>query len=195
MPRSTEIVLGARRRHDDPSRAITRLFEMVGADEAFWVTRTATESHEFDLVCAFVRGEIDDPYEENDFEGTKSKAEVVPSLYREGTTLRMNVLSCPASKRIKAAIRAGIDAVLLGEFSINSVYLTVGEHDVFQVDFVDEPVLFGRYFASVVFEADGLPEDAEAVHEQILALDEFREFRRLFESEFGPSETVMVLNE
>ena len=131
----------------------------------------------------------------SDFEGTKTKAEVVPSLYREGTTLRMNVLSCPASKRIKAAIRAGIDAVLLGEFSINSVYLTVGEHDVFQMDFVDEPVLFGRYFASVVFEADGLPEDAEAVHEQILALDAFREFRRLFESEFGPSETVMVLNE
>jgi hypothetical protein len=195
MPRSTEIVLGAWRRHDDPSRAITRLFEMAGADEAFWVTRTAKESHEFDLACAAVRGEIDDPYEDEGLEETELKAEEVPSLYREGTTLRMNVLSCPASKRIKAAIRAGIDATLLGEFSINSVYLAVGEHDVFQVDFVDEPVLFGRYFATVVFEADGLPEDAEAVQEQILALDEFREFRRLFESEFGPSETVMVLNE
>jgi hypothetical protein len=195
MPRSTEIVVGARRRHDDPSRAIARLFEMVGAVEAFWVTRTATESHEFDLLCAFVQDEIEDPYEDEGFEGTELRAEEVPSVYLEGTTLRMNVLSCPAAKRIKAAIRAGIDATLLGEFSINSAYLTVSEHDVFQVDFVDEAVLFGRYFASVVFEADGLPEDAEAVHEQILARDEFREFRRLFESEFGPSETVMVLNE
>ncbi|MDR3639569.1 MAG: hypothetical protein P4L84_37555 [Isosphaeraceae bacterium] len=174
MSRSTEIVVGAKGRHFDPPRAVAKLFEMVGADEAYWVIRTAKESHEFDVACDYHRGVIDDPDEENGYEGTNIRAEVVPSLYLEGTTLKMNVLSCPASKRIKAAIRAGIDAVLLGEFSINSVYLTVGGHDVFQVAFVDEPVMFGRYFASITFGANGLPEDAEAVLEQVLALDEFQ---------------------
>lgn len=195
MPRSTQIVLGTKSRCDDPSTAVQRLFEMVGAKEAFWVTRSAEESHEFDLALQYARGEAEDPYEENGFEGSELRAKAVAPLYVEGTSLKANVLSCPLVKQFKAAIRARLNPILVGEFSLNSAYLAIGDHDIFQVDFVDEPVLFGRFFISVTFEADGLPEDAEAVREQIVALDEFRDFRSQFEREFGSSEVVMVLNE
>ena len=193
MPMATEIVIGVKHRCDDPAGANAKLFEMVEAKEADWVVRTIGESHEFDLAVRCEKGEIEEPDEEYGYEGKDVRAADVPSLHVDGTTLFMYVSASCVLDRIDESIKAEIDPVVRGPFSLNSIYLAIGGQDVFQVDFVDEPTLLGRYFLSVTFEAWGLPEDADAVLEGILALEEFRAFRAQFESEFGPSEVVMIL--
>ena len=193
MPMSTEIVIGVKHRCDNPPAAIAKLFELVEADEAYGVFRTIGESHEFDLAVRCEKGEIEEPFEEDGYEGKGLQAADVPSLYVEGTSLSIYASASCVLDRIDESLKAEIDPVVLGPFSLDSVYLKVGGHDVFQVDFVDEPTLLGRYFLSVTFEAWGLPEDADAVLEGILALEEFRAFRAQFESEFGPSEVVIKL--
>jgi hypothetical protein len=193
MSRQTEIVIGSTRRCDDPPKAIARLLEMVGADAVSTVTRTFGESHAYQRACEFFREEIDDIDEDTDFLGKNFRAEEVPPLYVEGAALLFNLHSCPVFERLDAAIIAGTDPTLRGEYSPDSLTFRVGEHDVFQTAFVEEPLLFGRYFVSITLYGHETPTAAKALFEQVVALAEFRDLRDRFKSEFGPSEVAMVL--
>jgi hypothetical protein len=193
MSRHTEIVIGVKSRCIDPLAAIAKLFELLETDEPCTVARTFGESHGFDLAWRCYKDEIDDPDEESGYRDGVPPADV-SSLYVEGTALSVFLRSCAVFDRLDDEVHSLIDPVVIGDFGLNGPYFTVGGRDVFQAAYVDEPILFGRYFVSVTFAANGSPSDADAVLEGILGLDEFRAFRERFESVFGPSEVVMTLD-
>jgi hypothetical protein len=191
MPFASELIVGSEVRGDDLPAMFAKLFELVGASDAPYVSRTYDVSRAFELAQACARGEDEDPDEPEEFLGHR-EIESVPSLYIEGTCLRVSFDACPLSNRIKAAIRRGVEAVLLGDFSVDGLAFEIGEHDVFQSCFLDEPLLCGRYFVSISFTARGMPADPKAMLSQVQALAEFDTFRLEFDRLFGPSDVAIV---
>jgi hypothetical protein len=193
MSRTTEIVISTSHPQDDPLQSIRALLRMTGAERAFIASRTVSESREFEAYSAFVRGEAEDSDEERIHVGSRVPADQIPSLYRDGTCLILDLSYCPLSESLWAAIEASIPADDLGEFFLSRVHLQVGEHDVFDVDYSsDEVTYLGRYTVTLKLEASGTPTAPEAVRNQILALNEFREILTRFEKEFGPAQVAFL---
>ncbi len=192
MSRSTEIIISTARPQDDPLESIRMLLRLTGAEEASIASRTVGASRGFEAYTAFARGEADDPEDECVLLGYDVPADKLPSLYREGTCLILDLSNCPLAESIGAAVQASIPAEDLDEFYIGRVYLMVGEHDVFDVNHADELTYLGRYALSLEFQADGTPAAPEAVRNQILALGEFRDVLARFEKEFGPPQVAFL---
>ncbi len=192
MSRSAEILVSTACPLDNPMESIRSLLRLTGADQAFIASRTVGLSREFEAFSAFSRGEAEEPEGDCVLLGYEIPADNLPSLYRDGTCLILDLSDCPLAESIGAAVQASITAEDLDEFFIGRVYLMVGEHDVFDVNLADEVTYFGRYTLSLKFQSDGTPAAPEAVRSQILALGEFQEVLARFEKEFGPTHVAFL---
>jgi hypothetical protein len=192
MSRSTEILISTTRPQDDSLQSIRALFRLTGADEASIVSRTVGESREFEAYSAFVRGEAEDDQEERVLLGYDIPADQIPPFYRDGTCLILDLSNCPLCESIGTAIQASIPADDLDEFFVNSIFLMVGEHDVFDINYSDEVKYLGRYTVTLKFEAGGTAASPDAVRDQILALPEFRDILTRFEQEIGPAQVAFL---
>jgi hypothetical protein len=192
MSRSTEILISTAHSQKDPLESILMLLRLTGAEEAFIASRTVGISHDFETYLAFARGEADDPEEQRVLLGYDVPADKLPSLYREGTCLILDLSNCPLVESIGTAVQASIPAEDLGEFFIGRVYLLVGEHDVFDINSSNEATYLGRYSLTLKLQSDGTPTAPEAVRNQILALGEFQDVLARFETEFGPAQVAFL---
>ena len=192
MSRTTEILISTSHPQDDPRQSIRTLLGITGADEALIASRTVGVSREFEAFSAFVRGETEDDQEEYIRLGSEIPAAKIPALYHDGTCLSLDLSNCPLCESMGAAIQASISADDLDEFFVNRVYLEVGEHDVFDVNYSDEVTYLGRYTVTLKFDCGGTAASPDTVRDQILALPEFREVLARFEKEIGPAHAAFL---
>ena len=192
MSRSTEILISTAHPREDPLESILMMLRLTGAEEASIASRTVGISREFEASLAFARGEAGDPEDERVLLGYDVPADKLPSLYRDGTCLILDLSNCPLAESIGAAVQASIPVADLGEFFIGRVYLLVGEHDVFDINSSDKATYLGRYSLTLKLQSDGTPTAPEVVRNQILALGEFRDVLARFEKEFGPAQVAFL---
>ncbi|MEO6810798.1 MAG: hypothetical protein ABI353_16910 [Isosphaeraceae bacterium] len=174
--------------------ATAKLFELAGAKRAHVVLRSVGESREFEAYSEFLAGEREDAEEESELLGTEMDETAVCPLYRRGTCLTADVGGCTLSKRLKAEIRGRLSPEMVGDFSLNSMHLRVGGHDVFRLE-DDVPVRIDRFFVSMTFQADGIPDDPEGLLNRIRQLEEFRSFLEQFEAEFGAAKVAILTDD
>src|SRR4051812_19997206 len=116
MSRSTEIILSTSASNINLADSISPVLKMTGADEVFIASRTINESREFERYTAFLRGETDDQLEDYNLLGRELKLESIPSLYRNGSCLMLDMSNCPLAELLDSAIRQKIPQDDLGEF-------------------------------------------------------------------------------
>ena len=84
---------------------------------------------------------------------------------------------------------AGIDTGVRGDFSISSIIVFVGPHDLFEA--VAEPKYFGRAYASVQVTGYGGPNDWPEARKQIAALPSVKRLEELCRPIMGEVQTCV----
>lgn len=183
----TEIIMGSARRLHDPAETIRRLLSLIEAEDGLMVSRTLGESRDLARFEEYLLGEHDEPHVPEKILDTEMAVGDVPKHYREGTCLIVDAGATRVSRSIKAEMRANLEEDLLMNYSINSLFLKIGDHDVVQLH--DEmPILIGRYFVSLIIGANGAPDGPEDLLREVQGLAEFRDLRSRFASEFGAAD-------
>ena len=110
--------------------------------------------------------------------------------FREGTCLCIDLSVCRAGARVKEAIIRGIPDSIRGNFAPADIFLSVGEHDVIEVNF-DEQRLAGRATASVDFFGYGVPSDGDKMRKMFWDLPEVIQIQHELSAIIGEVETAM----
>jgi hypothetical protein len=187
MSRFAEIVLSSSPAKADLAELIPSLINLTGADEDFLAFRTVGTSHAFAKYTAFLNGETADQLEDYILLGSDLKIESIQQHYRNDACLMVDLSNCPLAESLDSAIARAIPATEVGDFSVSRVELRIGDHDVFDVNAMDEVSFIGRFSVSLVCKSDGTPSSPETVQNAILELAEFRQVVFQVESVCGPT--------
>ncbi len=182
MSRVSQIVLGLPTLPTEVEGAVQFLLRLTGAERVFAVSRTLPAPD------GVHRGG-----QRAECLGRDLQADDVAALYREGTCLVIDVGKCPLSTTMRSAIQSSIAISHLDEFSVNGIFLHIGDHEILGVDEDGDPSTVGHYALSLTIWGYGTPAAPDLVWEAIQSLDVFHELRSRVESEFGMPDALFAM--
>jgi hypothetical protein len=113
-------------------------------------------------------------------------------LYRNGSSLSVDLGYCNLGKRTSEAVEAAIESSIRGKFSPSEVGFTIGYHDVFDTFESDRGRFIARPFISVRIWGYTIPVETEQFQELVFAVADIRRVKQEIAEFSGTLEEVFL---
>lgn len=108
--------------------------------------------------------------------------------YRDGLSLTVELVHSPFLDRIATSIEDELPESIHGGFVPDSLFVTIGYHDLFEFAEHEEGLYIARPFLSLRFTRQRTPNDWPAFREKVFALPGVRDVKTELEVAAGPLE-------
>jgi hypothetical protein len=183
--------------HPDPKRLLRQLIEWTGRDARspdelpFGLSRSIGPERGWEVTQTAARDE-DYPLFDELYESLYERSlDRIPDLYRDGTSLSVDLSVCPQGARISDAIRDGIPESIHNNFAPGDIFLRVGHHDIVDVSESDGR-LIARPFSEVSLFGYSCPNHWANMRDMTAALPEVIAVRKELSTIMGPVEMCML---
>lgn len=161
----------------DPQATLDKLVQWLGPTWLLYAVRTKDESRGWDLVQRYDRDEVASPYPETEDVCERCSPMELRNAYRSGTELKIDFSQSPKTD-IFCQAHALLPVNLRGDFNPGTPIVSLGWHDLVEVDPEDEQRLLARPFLTVKVWGYGTPANDPRYRKEIWDQPFVQDFER-----------------